>query len=229
MLVVAGVVARRSFAGMSETITQSLAEVQAGGAARERALRRTSRRRSKRDRAIWTRATPPHRRRFENSDGHAHDVQRADERPTRANPPPKGTTVATIDNKLSSIEVRLCPGASARRPRPRATRRERRRRARDERLTICSPTSRSSASSRRPRSPPRVASLATMPTGARLADRSSSASPSSSAWSVVMSPCAASASRSACSCATRARSAKATSRAAPRAAAGRVQHSSPKR
>ena len=64
MLVVAGVVARRSFAGISETITQSLAEVQSEAAAREHAVAPTSRRPSKPARAISTRATRRRRRRF---------------------------------------------------------------------------------------------------------------------------------------------------------------------
>jgi methyl-accepting chemotaxis protein len=103
MLVVAGVVARRSFAGISETITQSLAEVQsesqlASGLSANiaKTIEAGSRYLDGRDSTAQAA--------FRKFGWASHDIQREmNEHPGQS--ATEVATVATIDNKLSSIEI----------------------------------------------------------------------------------------------------------------------------
>jgi methyl-accepting chemotaxis protein len=103
MLVVAGIVARTSFAGISETITQSLAEVQEESQLASALSADVAKTIEAGSRYLDTRDSSAQDA-FRKFGWASHDVQRKmNDRPGQS--ATEVATVATIDNKLSSIEV----------------------------------------------------------------------------------------------------------------------------
>ena len=103
MLVVAGVVARRSFAGIAETITQSLADVQTESQLASALSADVAKTIEAGSRYLDTHDATAQDA-FRKFGWAAHDVQRRmNDRPGQS--ATEVGTVATIDNKLSSIEV----------------------------------------------------------------------------------------------------------------------------
>jgi hypothetical protein len=103
MLVVAGVVARRSFAGISETITQSLAEVQSESQLASALFANIAKTVEAGSRYLDGRDSTAQVT-FRKFGWESHDVLRQmNDHPGQS--ATEVATVATIDNKLSSIEI----------------------------------------------------------------------------------------------------------------------------
>ena len=145
LLVVAGVVARRSFTGMSTTIKQSLAEVQAEAQLASALSANVAKTIEAGSRYLETRDSAAQDA-FRKFGWAAHDVQRRDERPPGPDRDRGRRPSPTIDNKLSCDGSRLRARASAGRPRSHGRRAQSGRASARRRSTICSTTSSDSAS-----------------------------------------------------------------------------------